>query len=152
MLHKSTLQKKSSDYLNVKSLHIIQLLPEPDLCRSFLRLSCWFPRGGKYSSSWIRSSAVSRCPLQTPPRWFVRTGSTALTFASSIAPCLCSNNFLHFSVITQAWNRAARRMAVSWCICLAEERLCAETAADSWAPSIRSGGCCGGTAVFDFSH
>lgn len=35
------------------------------------------------------------------------TGSTALTLASSIAPCLCSNDFLHFSVISQAWNSAA---------------------------------------------
>lgn len=35
------------------------------------------------------------------------TGSAALTLASSIAPCLCSNDFLHFSVISQAWNSSA---------------------------------------------
>lgn len=41
------------------------------------------------------------------------TGSTALTPASSIAPCLFSNDFLHFSVISQAWNSPARRMDIS---------------------------------------
>lgn len=34
------------------------------------------------------------------------TGSTALTLASSIEPCLCSNDFLHFSVISQPWNNS----------------------------------------------
>lgn len=40
-------------------------------------------------------------PPRQPRRVTSGTGSTALTPASSIAPCLCSNDFLHFSVISQ---------------------------------------------------
>lgn len=66
-------------------------------------------------------------PVSLQPRGGFGTGSTALTLASSIAPCLCSNDFLHFSVISQAWNSPDWQMDTSWYICLAE-RICVEIA------------------------
>ena len=52
------------------------------------------------------------------------TGSTALTLASSIASCLCSNDFLHFSVISQACEQPCQRRDTSWYISSGGARAC----------------------------
>ena len=93
------------------------------------------------------TSTVSLLPgvcLQTHRGGF-RTGSTALTLASSIAPCLCSNDFLHFSVISQAWNSPGRRMDISWYICLAEHTYMRMNSIVNWRESclLTSEDCCG---------
>lgn len=78
------------------------------------------------------------------------TGSAALTLASSIAPCLCSNDFLHFSVISQAWNSTlARRMDISPYIRLAGP-IRVEIAVE--AEGRDAGVCCDVRAMLVSSH